>query len=173
MLFKRNCQNPNCRCNCGCNAQNAPKSYTLADRIRENISGKDGELSAVFTYLFQSFVALDEKMRNAILEISQDEMEHVQKLSNLLVSMGEEPIFIDANKNFYITKWANYETCPKVFLKQNIESEKLAIKNYMDLIETTTDEKVVQTILSVIDDEKEHLEIFNRLLETVSANKIM
>ena len=173
MLFKRSCQNPNCKCNCGCSAVNAPKSYSIADRIRESISGKDGELSAVFTYLFQSFVATDEKMRHAIAEIAEDEMEHVEKLSNLLVSMGEEPVFVDANKNFYTTKWANYETCPKVFLKENIEYEKLAIKKYMDLIEATTDEKVVQTILSIIDDEKEHLEIFNRLLETVSANKVV
>lgn len=173
MIFKRSCQNRNCNCNCGCSAVNAPKSYSIADRIRESISGKDGELSAVFTYLFQSFVAIDEKMRYAIAEIAEDEMEHIEKLSNLLVSMGEEPIFVDANKNFYTTKWVNYETCPKVFLKENIECEKLAIKKYMDLIEATTDEKVVQIILSIIDDEKEHLEIFNRLLETVSANKVV
>ena len=30
MLFKRSGQNPNCKCNCGCSAVNAPKSYSIA-----------------------------------------------------------------------------------------------------------------------------------------------
>lgn len=162
-----------CRCNCGCGITASPKQYSLADKIRESISGKDGELSAVFTYLFQSFVVADEKLRGAIWEISQDEMEHAGKLSELLVMMKEEPYFIDSNKNFYTTKWVNYETDPKVFLKQNIESEKLAVKNYMDLIESTTDQNVIAVLMSIVDDERGHIEVFNRLLETVSANKLV
>lgn len=174
MLFRKSCQNPNCKCNCGMNAKNNQTrvSYSLADKIRECISGKEGELSSVFTYLFQSFISNEEKIKNAILEVSQNEMEHIEKLSNLLVVMGEEPIFVGADKNYYTTKWVNYETCPKVFLKQNIEAERGAIKRYMDLIEETTNENVIQTILSIIDDEKEHIEIFNRLMETVGVNKI-
>lgn len=174
MLFRKSCQNPNCKCNYGVSANNHQMrvNYSLADKIRECISGKDGELSSVFTCLFQSFISKEEKLKNAILKVSQDEMKHIERLSNLLVSIGEEPIFVGADKNYYTTKWVNYETCPKVFLKQNIEAEKFAIKRYMDLIEETTNENVIQAILSIIDDEKGHIEIFNRLMETVGANKI-
>lgn len=166
-MFKRQSSNFKCRCNCGCQEYH---SMTLTDRIRENLSGKFGELTAIFTYLFQHSITKNEKIKDALEEVALDEMEHMEKLSYLLIDLGEMPYYYDGNKNFHTTKWVNYEENPKVFLQQNIEAEKRAIKDYMDLIESTDNQNVVKTILSIIDDEKEHIEIFKRLQETVNMS---
>lgn len=168
-MFKKKRQLNKCSYGCGCHIS---QSLSIGDKLRESINGKHGELAGLFTYMFQHFISKDEKLKDALLEIAEDEMEHIEELSYLLVSLGEMPYFIDGNRDFYTTKWVNYENEPKLFLEQNIESEKRAIKDYMDIIESIQDKKIIEVLLSIINDEKEHIEIFERLLTTVSGNKI-
>ena len=147
-------------------------SFSLVNELKNAVSGKDGEITAILTYLFQHLVTSNEKISDALIKISKDEMEHMEALSHLIASLGEMPYFVDANNNFFTSRYVNYETTPNIFLKQNIEGEKMAIKEYTRILENTDNENVKAVISEIIEDEKSHLDTFKRLLESVNMNEI-
>lgn len=158
MLFNR--QNQNNKCNCGCMSH---YPLDLSDKLREAMCGKSGEMFAVLTYLFQLYNTDNIAIKDALKEIAEDEMEHLNKLALLLLSLKETPYYVDGYKNFYTTKWVDYETNPNVFLPRNIMAEKDAIRYYNEIIESTENEYVISVIKEIIEDEKRHIEILKRL----------
>lgn len=146
--------------------------FSLVKELQNAVNGKDGEVSAIFTYLFQHIISKDEKISEAMLKMAQDEMEHMEALSHLNYSLGTMPYFVDASNNFFTTRYVNYETNPNNFLSQDLEGEKIAIKEYLHIIENTDDEKAKSILKEIVEDEKEHVEILKRLLESVGENKI-
>ena len=166
MLFRNQNNKFNNASNCSNN------NFSLVKELQNVVNGRDGEVTAIFTYLFQHIISKDEKISEAMLKMAQDEMEHMEALSHLNYNLGTMPYFVDANNNFFTSRYVNYETKPNNFLKQDLEGEKVAIKEYSRLFESTSDENVKEVLKEIIEDEKEHVEILKRLLESVGANKI-
>lgn len=146
-------------------------SFSLTGELKNSVSGKNGELSGILTYIFQHLITSDENIKDALEKISQDEMRHMEMLSNLIVQNGEVPYFVDSANNFFTSRYVGYETNPKIFLMQNIKDEEFAIKNYTRILDNLQDEKTREVIEDIIEDEKNHLDIFRRLLNAYSENE--
>lgn len=144
-------------------------------------SGVKGELTASTQYIYQSFIVKpneDYKGLSRLLEkISIKEMQHLEILSQLLISQGINPKYckyIDNNQNICYNWSANsvkYITDVKEFIKYNITLEKGAIKDYTNITNNTENDNIIEVISRIILDEESHLEIFNKILEIIEKSE--
>lgn len=151
----------------------------LPDLIN-SYSGAKGEFTASTQYIYQSFIVKPKEkytgLSRILEQISIKEMHHLEILSQILISQGINPKYckyIDNNLNICVNWSANnvkYLTDVKEFIKYNIMLEKGAIAEYTNIVNNATNENIIEIITRIIQDEKSHLEIFNKILEVLENN---
>jgi bacterioferritin len=150
----------------------------LQNRILNAYTGRHSELTCVNQYIYQSFITNTPNaqsnlnhLSNLLMEIAKVEMHHLRILAKILVSMGANPKFCthidnnDAICNYWSGSYVKYITSIPDFLKQNIEDEKGAVKDYTSIIESTNDTNIKEVLARIIEDEKSHIAIFTAILE--------
>ena len=153
--------------------ENNPKDAKTASMIIDAYAGSKGELTASTQYIYQSFIVepLNEHFHRLLELIAIKEMQHLEILSQILINQGVNPKFckyIDNNINIcnnWSTSNIKYITNIIEFLKYNILLEKDAIKEYTNIIEKTPINNIKEIIARIIEDEKSHLRLFNKMLE--------
>ncbi len=135
----------------------------LAKMLLPSYAGIGSETTAVMTYCYQVYISPKyAKIQDALEHIAVVEMKHHEILGKLIYALGGYPII--GARQYWNGAMANYTLNPKKFLKENIEAEKAAIRNYEQTI-LNTDNENVKTILSrIILDEELHIKIFETLL---------
>lgn len=154
------------------------KDIVLQNQLLNVYTGRSSELTCINQYIYQSFItntpnALSNlnHLSNLLMEIAKVEMHHLRILAKILVSMGANPKFCthvdnnDAICNYWSGSYVKYITSIPDFLKQNIEGEKMAIREYTNIIESTNDENIKEILERIIEDEKSHIAIFTAVLE--------
>lgn len=144
----------------------ANKKY--ANLIYESFAGKDGELTSVTQYIYQ-YINLKgkEEISKILLDIAIEEMHHINILGEILVKLGEKPLFVDANKKYWTASNVKYKTTSlSEIMKINIYSEQLAISGYRQLMRYTNNIYLRKIYEKIILDEKTHIEIFKKILES-------
>lgn len=95
----------------------------------------------------------------------------MEMLGKVITLLGASPLYRTVNFN-KIKFWCGYnvKSTQEIteFLKENIEGEKLAIKNYRIHITQIKDPKIIALLERIIIDEEKHIEIFNMLLHKFS-----
>lgn len=146
----------------------------------DSYSGAKGELTASTQYIYQSFIVKPNENYNGLSrlleQISIKEMQHLEILSQILISQGINPKYckyIDNNLNIcanWSTNNVKYLTDVKEFIKYNIILEKGAITEYTNIVKNATNENIIEIINRIIQDEESHLKIFNKILEIIDKN---
>ena len=105
------------------------------------------------------------------MRIAMDEMKHFKILGELLVELGFIPYCMGSRNNKWCSNNIKYNFNSIIeMLKYNIETEKIAIKEYRRLIEMT-DNKCIKNILErIIKDEENHIRAFKTLQEEYQAD---
>lgn len=146
----------------------------------DSYSGSKGELTASTQYIYQSFIVKPNDnyigLSRLLEKISIKEMQHLEILSQVLISQGINPKYckyIDNNLNI-CANWSasnvKYLTDIKEFIKYNITLEEGAIAEYTNIVNNSKNENIIEIITRIIQDEKSHLEIFNKILEILENN---
>ncbi len=141
-------------------------------------SGSKGEFTSLSQYIYQSFIVKPNEnyigLSRLLEQISIKEMQHLEILSQILLSQGINPKFcryIDNNYNIcssWSSDYLKYITDVKNFILYNISLEKSAINEYNEIVNKSQNENISEIISRIIEDEKSHLEIFNRILEILN-----
>lgn len=152
-----------------------PKLYPnkrYANLIYESFAGKKGELTAVTQYIYEHIDLKDkEDISKILLNIAIEEMHHIDILGEILVNLGEQPFFKDANQKDWNANNVQYKIKDiKDAMKNNISSEETTIRTYRQLMRYTNNMHLRRVYERIILDEKTHLEIFKRILEDCKIN---
>lgn len=132
--------------------------------------GRDGELTAVLTYIFQHTVLPDDlgTLKEILRQIAIVEMKHYEALSEAVVKLGGTPTLTDGKGNVWTGRNVSSITNPKRILETNAKGEREAIATYNRVARETENESLSLLYKRIAEDEKLHLEIFEKLLEVLN-----
>ena len=158
----------------------AEKEYPPLTEIKEDVqtlrlispayAGREGELTAVLQYVFQSIVFGEQGNTAAsekILKIAVSEMRHLEILGTMITKLGAPPVFTACPPypvGYYSAACVNYAKTPRQMLCADICAEENAISQYEHILCRLKNPTVAAVISRIIEDEKEHLKTFNQLL---------
>lgn len=133
-------------------------------------AGRDGELTAVLQYVYQSVIFGElgrEETAKAIVRIAVDEMRHLEILGKVIVKLGAPPVFTSCPPypvGFYSASCVNYTRSPRQMLSADVCAEENAISFYERVLLRIGNPAVAAVITSILEEERRHLEQFNHLL---------
>ena len=138
-----------------------------ANLIYDSFAGEEGELTAITQYIYEHIDLKDkEDVSKILLSIAIEEMRHIDILGEILINLGEKPVFRNSNQNQWAAKNVKYKIRDlKDAMKINIASEEAAIRGYRQLMRYTNNMYLRRIYERIILDEMTHLEIFKRILE--------
>ena len=158
----------------------AEGSYPSLDEIGEDFqtlrlisptyAGREGELTAVLQYVYQSilFGELGKVATSkTILGIAVSEMHHLEILGTMITKLGAPPVFTACPPypvGYYSSSCVNYSRNPRQMLCADICAEENAISQYEHILCRIRNAPVAAVISRILEDEKLHLKEFNRLL---------
>lgn len=158
----------------------AEKGYPALGEIKEDIAslrliapayaGREGELTAVLQYVFQSIVFGErgnKEVSKKILDIAVAEMRHLEILGTVITKLGAPPMFTACPPypvGYYSASCVNYAKTPRQMLCADICAEENAISQYERILCRLKNAPVAAVVSRIIEDEKEHLKTFNQLL---------
>lgn len=132
--------------------------------------GRDGELTAILTYIFQHTVLPNDlgTLKEILRQIAIVEMKHYEALSEAVVKLGGTPTLTDGRGNVWTGRNVSSITNPKRILEANAKREREAIAAYNRAARETENESLSLLYKRIAEDEKLHLEIFEKLLEVLN-----
>lgn len=157
------------------------KEYPIPQVERENLeyakillqdyAGQVSEDSAVHLYLYEHFTKEKEweEFGKILKEISITEMIHMALLGETIQLLGLDPKFetIDTKTSKRIPWNASYVPYPSTILEMlntNIQAEKKAILQYRAHQSMIQDFYIKILLEKIIEDEEEHIRIFQKLI---------
>ncbi|MCI9234139.1 MAG: long-chain fatty aldehyde decarbonylase [Bacilli bacterium] len=147
------------------------KNIEYAKILLQDYAGESGEDSAIHLYMFQNLILREQypQIANNLFYISVIEMHHLKLLGETIELLGVTPEYItyeanSDNKIYWTSKNINYTTSICDILKLDIEKESHAIKEYQAHYQAITDPYIRELLLRIIEDEKVHLEYFEKQL---------
>lgn len=153
------------------------KDEAIIPDLIYSYAGSKGELTAVTQYIYQSFIVKPNNnylgLSRLLEQISIKEMQHLEILSQILISQGINPKFCRYIDNNYdiCSPWSSnnvkYITNIEEFIKYNIEIENDAINEYRQIVQKSQNDNISEIILRIIEDEESHIQIFTKILETL------
>lgn len=133
-------------------------------------SSRNGEITAVNNYLYQYFILQESypTIANALREISIDEMEHFERLSEAIVLFGGNPNLTDGRGNVWTGRNVSQLKNVKDILNFDLKSEKAAVLEYQNFAQRTRNESLAKLFLRIAEDEKEHIVILENLIKSLN-----
>lgn len=139
------------------------KNVAESKLLMPSYSGSAGELTAILTYAFQSYITPRyPEIAKAMEGVAMVEMHHHELLGKTIYALGGYPVM--GARTWWNGNFANYTLDPKKYLIENIKAEKDAIVNYERTILNLTDESVKTLLERIILDEELHVQVFKELL---------
>lgn len=138
-----------------------------AQMLYDDFGGDLGELSAITQYIYEHIhFEQQTDLSKIMLEIAIMEMRHLDLVGSIIQKLGEKPIYRDSKNNFWNAKNVKYDTgCIQETMTYNIETEKVAIQGYQKAIMYTNNISLKRLFERIIQDEKLHIEIFQKIRE--------
>lgn len=152
------------------------KNKSYANLIQVNYAGAISELTATNQYMYHS-LAISEKFEDAaycLKHIAQVEMEHLEILGKLIIALGGNPKFeiIKGSRELeWSPKFIEYGSNLASMLREDIDGEKAAIRQYKGTIKSVKDEKVIEVLERIIKDEEIHIKTLVLLYNEVCRRR--
>ncbi len=133
-------------------------------------AGRDGELTAILQYVYQSVVFSEtgkKEFARALVQIAVEEMHHLELLATMIAKLGAPPVFTACPPypvGYYSAACVNYTRSPRQMLCADICAEENAVSGYENVLCRIKNAPVAAVITRILEDEKKHLKTFNELL---------
>lgn len=149
--------------------KDATKDMRTVAILKDLLSSRNGELTAILQYTYQSRIAnlAEKEIANILEEISVVEMKHTELLMDAILCFGGDPKFDNAFGQYFSAGYVNYAQKLKDMLQANIRGESKAIEDYSRAINNVQNQSLKDLLNRIILDEQIHLEIFEKLLKGV------
>lgn len=138
-------------------------------QLKMLVTGQNGELTAILTYLYQHYILSENYMEvaDALEKISQVEMQHYELLSEAIIDFGGDPNLTNGIGDIWTARNVNTEKNVRRILQDNIKGEEEAIIDYTRAARETSNESLARLYLRIAEDERMHAEIFKELLKNI------
>ena len=136
--------------------------------VTKAYAGREGELTSVLQYVYQSIVVgqRGERELSLLLErIAADEMRHLQIIGSLITRLGAPPLFAVCPPypvGYYSASCVNYAKGTEEMLDIDLAAEENSVKTYANMLQEMENPAVAEVILSVLKEEREHLTLLRR-----------
>jgi len=138
-------------------------TFTYAMWLYEAYAGKDSELTAITTYLYQA-VLLDRPEFDTLLRpIAYDEMQHLEKLALALRHLGVDPKYGSLSNGHWVewrSHFVNYTSDLCLLLDSNIENEARDHREYLELAHRIPIPEIQCILTEIAADEERHYHLF-------------
>lgn len=134
-------------------------NFTYAMWLLDVYAGKDSELSAVTTYLYQAVVLDRPEFDELLRPIAYEELRHLEQLAWCIRFLGVDPRYGSFNKGRWFdwrSRYLNYTTDLCSILDYNMKDEANAAKHYTDLAKKIPIPEIQSILLQLAADEESH-----------------
>lgn len=134
-------------------------NFTYAMWLFDVYAGKDSELSAVTTYLYQAVVLDQPEFDELLRPIAYDELRHLEQLAWCIRFLGVDPRYGSFNNSRWFdwrSRYLNYSTELCDLLEYNMKDEAAATKHYRDLARKIPIPEIQNILLQIAADEEHH-----------------
>lgn len=147
--------------------ENIKQDYRFGKMLYDSYAGSYGELTAITQYVYENITNEENKeLRNVLMRVAMDEMHHLKILGELLGELGFIPYYMGSRNNKWCSDRVKYKfNSVEEMMKYNIQTEKIAIKEYERLIQNTEDKCIKDVLSRIIKDEENHIRIFKAMCE--------
>lgn len=149
----------------------------IARIISPAYASLSGELNAVMQYVYHYFnfkISDDADNADVMLGIALAEMNHLEKLGELLITLGVDPVYTaypPYKTDFYSARGVSYSKTAVKMLLDDIAGELAAINEYQKILDkipkTDNGERVGAIIYRIIIDEELHVKILKDALKKI------
>lgn len=146
--------------------------------LLQDYAGDVSEETGIHLYIYQSFLEIPNWKPYAceIQKIAETEMHHLKLLGKTISLLGVNPVFATRDcalhkQTYWTADHVNFTTDFEEMLRQDIQSETIAIRNYEAHIHAIKDQYIVELLKRIVEDEIEHLHLFEQLLSKLKQKK--
>lgn len=131
-------------------------------------AGRDGELTSVLQYVYQATLLgeTNSGLAGVFSALAADELRHLQILGTLITRLGAPPVFTACPPypvSYYSASCVNYVKRTEEILAADRAAERASIERYTRMLDELENPAVAEVIAQILSEEREHLNILNRL----------
>jgi len=137
-------------------------NFTYALWLFDVYAGKDSELSAVTTYLYQAVVLDKPEFDELLRPIAYDELNHLQQLAWCIRFLGVDPRYGSFSKGRWFdwrARYLNYTTDLCSILEYDMKDEEAAAKRYHELTRKIPIPEIQNVLQQLARDEERHYQL--------------
>lgn len=138
-------------------------NFTYAIWLYEAYAGKDSELTAVTTYLYQAVLLDRPEFDDLLRPIAYDELRHLEKLALALRHLGVDPRYGSLSTGHWVdwrSSFINYTSELCLLLDINIADEAKAQREYLELAQKIPIPEIQCILMEIAADEERHYHLF-------------
>ncbi|MDD4111267.1 MAG: ferritin family protein [Clostridia bacterium] len=149
---------------------NAMPNRTDVKQLKMLATGRNGELTAILTYLYQYYIFNEDypEIANSLEQISIIEMKHYELISKAIVEFGGDPNLTNGQGDIWTGRNVDTEKNIKRALLNNIKGEEDAIMDYTRAAKETTNQSLAALYLRIAEDETQHIIVLKGLLKRLN-----
>lgn len=156
------------------------KPYTKVGDIKKNphyarlllnaYGGMVSELTGILTYRYQHLIieSTHECIARALSKISIQEMHHLELLGDTIIALGGDPMYMNRMGQPWTSQYVNYSKGIRKMLIDDINTERMGIADYENLIKLIPEPLVQNLLKRIIEDEECHIEALTAMLGFVT-----
>lgn len=141
-------------------------AYPKLSRIKNNCyylgivqnlyCGKEGELTSFLQFSYQSNILspFGDVYSKVFARFAQDELFHSILLSEMIISLGGDPVYADNQGRWFGGRWIDYVKDLKQMLMLDIELKEKQIIEYKSAISKIDDNSIKQMLSAILHDEE-------------------
>lgn len=133
--------------------------------IYDSLCGEKGELTAITQYSYQYITLKNEgRISNILKQIAIEEMKHLEIIGNIIVNLGEKPIYMNSKREAWTVDNLTYDFADlKEIIDLNIKAEEESILGYKNILKYTNNIALRRIYERIVLDETTHLEVFKNI----------
>lgn len=160
--FKSNLPYPEIKVSC------PNKHYALL--LRDDYAGLVSEMTAITQYLYHYFdiKGCNKEIAKKLESIAIVEMHHLEILAQLIILLGEKPIYF-SNNTFWNGSFVDYGNNILDQLRSDLAAELKAIQKYNMHIRMINDPCIQKILERIILDEQIHVQIFTDMINALTC----
>ena len=143
--------------------QNA-NSYYLG-LVQNLYAGSEGELACLLqaTYQFQVLEDYDQEIVGTLKKIAEQDQKHLSILSHIILMLGGNPKFLNAQNKWFSTREIDYVQGVKQIISFDIELKEKVILDYKSTIQKISSSEIKSVLSRILADESNHLQALRNI----------
>lgn len=143
--------------------QNA-NSYYLG-LVQNLYAGSEGELACFLqaTYQVQVLEDYDQEIVGTLKKIAEQDQKHLSILSHIILMLGGNPKFLNAQNKWFSTREIDYVQGVKQIISFDIELKEKVILDYKSTIQKISSSEIKSVLSRILADENNHLQALRNI----------